>query len=202
VATAIVACGICKDELEAALRRLGGSAPVYYLPGAPCAEPAAFERRLERALRRATAVADDVVVVIGECHPGIDAVVARFGARRSTMTNCFDVLLEGRSKELCREVNTFFTTPAWLRQWPTLRRTLGWGEVDVRQNFGVYERVLMLDAGLTPYTESDVLGFFDDTNVVIDILPITLGGLVGLLQRELTVIPGAKRQKELTDVVA
>ena len=53
-------------------------------------------------------------------------------------------------------------TPGWLRNWGEIfREGLGWDEVDARQNFGLYDVVVLLDFGLEPIDDLAVLEFFD-----------------------------------------
>ena len=51
---------------------------------------------------------------------------------------------------------------------------LGWDEVDVRINLGRYDRILLLDSGIDPITNDEILMFFDLAQVPIDIEPLQL----------------------------
>jgi hypothetical protein len=51
---------------------------------------------------------------------------------------------------------------------------LKWDEIDARQNFGYYDRILLLDTGITPVDDEKILEFFDYTQVPVEILPIDL----------------------------
>ena len=50
----------------------------------------------------------------------------------------------------------------------------GWDEVDVRQNFGRYDRFLLMETGVNPLSEDEKLAFYDLTQVPIEIRPISL----------------------------
>ena len=180
---ALVCCGILRDEVEAALRIAGLDAPVSYLAPAPCIDPDALERQLVKTLERSLDSADEAVVLIGLCHRDIDEIIARFPARRLPVNDCFDALLGPKRRDLDKEANTFYTIPAWLRQWKrALVKRLGWDGVDARQNFGLYERILLLDAGTTTFSDEEVLEFFDFTAIPIEVMPIGLGPLSDLLR--------------------
>lgn len=65
-------------------------------------------------------------------------------------------------------------TPGWVRAWPSIMKGLGWDEVDVRTNLGRYERILLVDPGLDPLTEEEIIDFFDLTQVPIECEPLDL----------------------------
>jgi hypothetical protein len=181
--SAIIVCGILKAETAAILEREGLAVPVFTLAPAPCIDYAVLERQLEGALRRASAVADDVLVVIGRCHPDIDAIVARFGARRLDMRDCFEALLHrDERRRLDRESNTFYTMATWLPHWRrAIAQGMRWDDVDARQHFSRYARILLLDTGLHPIADEQVLEFFDFTGVPIEVRPVGLDNLRALL---------------------
>lgn len=190
----LVTCGILRDELEAALQEQSWQVAVVYLPAAPCVDQAAFPRWLDRALARARQRGEQIVAVLGRCHPDVDAILARYGAHRLPMNNCVEALLGERMRGYLQEANTFFTTPAWLRHWRrALARGMRWDEVDARQNFGLYERILLLDAGVTAYTPEQVLAFFDHVQVPVEIVPVELVHLTELLAAALN---GAREARE------
>ncbi|MDO8673842.1 MAG: DUF1638 domain-containing protein, partial [Dehalococcoidia bacterium] len=138
-------------------------------------------------LRRAADLADKTLVVIGRCHPDIDGILEPYQAVRLPMNNCFEALLgAARLRELQNEATTFFSTPAWLKHWRrAIEQGLKWDETDARQNFGFNGRIIILDAGVTPYTDEEVLAFFDFAQVNIEILPINLDRFGSLLTSEL-----------------
>lgn len=184
---ALISCGIVKEEVDAALRDEGLRVPIVYLAPAPCINPGALEKQLNRALERSMAVAEEAVVLIGLCHRDIDAILARYRARRLPINDCFDAILGPRRKELDREANTFYTLPSWLRHWKrALMDKLGWNDVDARQNFGLYERIALLDAGVQPFSDEEVLEFFDFTGVPIDVMKVDLMPLRKMLRESLS----------------
>jgi hypothetical protein len=60
-------------------------------------------------------------------------------------------------------------TPGWIRAWPGIMAALGWDAVDVRINLGRYNRILLLEPGINPLTDEEILAFFDLTQVPVDI---------------------------------
>ncbi len=51
---------------------------------------------------------------------------------------------------------------------------MGWDEIDGRINFGMYDRIVVLDFGLEPIDDLAVLEFFDYTQTEIEIVPADL----------------------------
>ena len=51
---------------------------------------------------------------------------------------------------------------------------MGWDEIDGRINFGMYDVIVLLDFGLEPIDDMDVLEFFDFTQTLVDIVPADL----------------------------
>jgi hypothetical protein len=87
--------------------------------------------------------------------------------------NCIEAFCGDLAKEL--EANrTMVMTPGWVRAWPGIMNTLGWNEVDVRINLGRYDRILLLEPGIDPLTEEEILRFFDLTQVPVDVQPLGL----------------------------
>jgi len=185
---ALVVCGILHDEVTAVLRQEGLTSPVFYLAPAPCINYANMERQLTLLLSRAAKVARRTVVLIGLCHPNLEEILARYNAERVPINDCFDALLGKERRRLEREANTFFTTPTWLRHWRrALQQGMGWNADDARQNFGRNQRILLLDAGVTPVTDEEILAFFDYTEVPVEPLEIDLSNLARLLRSHLDI---------------
>jgi hypothetical protein len=72
-----------------------------------------------------------------------------------------------------------------------MMEALGWNEVDVRINLGRYERILVIDAGIDPLTDEEILWFFDLVQVPLEIKKIDLSILRDLLSRLLGETPAA-----------
>ena len=196
--TSLVTCGILKAEVEAALLQRGLSVRVYHLAPAPCLEPAALARQLRKLLDRAAQDSDDIVILIGRCHPDLDEILSEYPARRMDVNDCFDALLGEERKRIDQESNTFFTSAAWLDHWRrALKRSMKWDEVDTRQNFGHYERVLLLDPGFEPIPDEKILEYFDYIQVPVEPRRITLEVLADLLSRHLRPTEGS--QEHISD---
>jgi hypothetical protein len=92
--------------------------------------------------------------------------------------NCLEAILgPERLRELERN-RTMVITPSWLRKtWfaeDGMRALLGWDDVDFRQNFGRYDRILILDPGIEPVTDMEILEAFEIIQVPMEVEPLSL----------------------------
>ena len=95
-------------------------------------------------------------------------------------SNCIEILLgEEKVRELDNECSTFYITDGWLKNWRSIfcEGDYKWDAIDARMNFGRYERILLLDTGLTEFTDEEIIDFYEFTEVPIETYPITLDHL-------------------------
>lgn len=73
------------------------------------------------------------------------------------------------------EYKTFYLSPGWLDHWERIFKTgLGWDSIDARQNLGFYDRILLLDAGVSPLSDERILEFYEYCQVPVEILSVKL----------------------------
>lgn len=164
----LIACKIFYDELQSVLP----SRPdikVVWIEAALHANLDRLEGELKTSLTQAAASGAEVQILLGVgCHPDIAKLAGESGAQLAPVRNCIEAFLGVRQKEL--EINgTMIMTPGWIRAWPDIMASLGWDAVDVRQNLGRYNRILLLEPGISPLTDDEILAFFDLIQVPIDI---------------------------------
>jgi len=128
-----------------------------------------------------------IIMVIGDqCLPNMEKVAAERGGILLKGKNCIEMLLGDRMAELDTEAKTFYLTGGWLENWRQIFiEGLKWDEVDARQNFGYYDRILLLDNGLAPIDEEKILEFYDYAQVPVEIMPVNLDNLRNLLEQAL-----------------
>jgi hypothetical protein len=163
----VVACTIFRSELE---HLMGEDLEAAWLP----AGLHVSEDRLGQALDEVLGSDDGVACFYGACHPDLDARLAELGGKRLDAGNCIAAFLSPeQQKELGERV--FIMSPGWLKEWRSIFvEGLGWDETDARINFGVYERVVVLDFDLEPIDDLAVLEFFDYTQTEVEIVPASL----------------------------
>lgn len=132
------------------------------------------EQRLGQALDEALENEDGAACFYGACHPDLDAKLAERGGRRLDVKNCIEAFISPEERAKLGE-RAFIMSPGWLREWHSIFVDgLGWDEIDARINFGMYDVTVVLDFGLEPIDDLDVLEFFDFTQTEVEIVPATL----------------------------
>lgn len=169
----LIACRIFEDEIKAVLH-VETKIEILWLDAALHADLPRLKAELTKAL--STTIGDDADVRIlfgGSCHPEIGILANQYGAKILSAKNCIEIFLGDKSRYL-EESRTMVMTPGWVRVWPQIMKSLGWDEVDVRINLGRYERILIIDPGINPMRDEEVLAFFDLTQVLVEIEPLDL----------------------------
>lgn len=83
-------------------------------------------------------------------------------------------------------LHAFYITGGWLENWRNIFIDgLKWDEIDARQNFGYYDRIVLLDTGLRPVDDLMILEFYEYTQVPIETIPVTLDYMRELLEQVL-----------------
>lgn len=137
-----------------------------------------LEEELKAKLEEAPNAAKKAILVGSKCHPDIAAIAGRYEAGMVKGDNCIELLLGEKMKEMDTEAKTFYITNGWMKNWRKIfMEGLGWDAIDARQNFGYYDRILLLDTGTGEISDEDMLEFFEYTQVPIEICPVTLDHL-------------------------
>ena len=178
----ILCCGIIARELEHLLQEQ--PTDIRYLDPALHVDLEKLATELQNGMQR---VGDGAALVFGTgCHPDLETLTAGKGMRGIQARNCIEMLLGDEMAKMDSEANTFYITGGWLENWESIFiDCLKWDEIDARQNFGYYDRIVLLDTGMWPMDEEMILEFYEYTQVPIEIRPVTLDVLRELLDQVL-----------------
>jgi Protein of unknown function (DUF1638) len=169
----LVACRIFEDEIKAVLPT-DIVTEILWLDAGLHADLACLKSELTKALSTTVGCDADVRILFGgSCHPEINILAGQYGAKTLSGKNCIEVFLGDKSQYL-EDGGTMVMTPGWVRAWPQIMQSLGWDEVDVRINLGRYKRILIVDSGVNPLSDEEILAFFDLTQVPLEIEPLDL----------------------------
>ncbi len=169
----IIACRVFYDELQQCLPS-ASDATIIWIDAALHADLDRLEQELKTVLAEVGTTPGEVQVFLGVgCHPNIVQLAREHGAKISPVKNCLEAFVGEKLGELEKD-STMVMTPGWVRAWPGIMATLGWDAVDVRMNLGRYNRILLLEPGINPLTDDEILSFFDLTQVPIDIEVLNL----------------------------
>jgi hypothetical protein len=164
----IIACKVFYDEMQQCLPP-DADVEIIWIDAALHADLDRLEQALKSALSAAGAPETEVRLFLGVgCHPDMLQLTKEYGAGISPVKNCLEAFLGPKHQELEKD-GTMIMTPGWIRAWPGIMAALGWDAVDVRINLGRYNRILLLDPGINPLTDEEILAFFDLTQVPVDL---------------------------------
>lgn len=169
----IIACRVFYDELQQCLP-FASDATIIWIDAALHADLDRLEQELKTVLAEVGTTPGEVQMFLGVgCHPNIVQLAREHGAKISPVKNCLEAFVGEKLGELEKD-STMVMTPGWIRAWPGIMAALGWDAVDVRMNLGRYNRILLLEPGINPLTDDEILSFFDLTQVPIDIEALNL----------------------------
>ena len=172
-----VGCSMLKNEIEQVLQEIGLQNKTVYIDAALHVNLDRLEEAVRGKLDETSHIGKPIILVGNKCHPDMDKIAKEYDGQIVTRCNCLELLLGDKMKELDKEAKIFYITSGWLEKWKEIFITgLGWDEIDGRQNFGFYDKILLLDLG-TPIEDMDMLEFFEFTQIPIEPYPISLDNL-------------------------
>lgn len=171
----ILCCGILQKEIEHLLQ--GREVELRYIDPGLHTNLDLLEVEVVRALGELNA--DQIPLILGtQCHPELEELAAGHGGRLIKAKNCIEMLLGEKMTELDAAGNSFYLTGGWLENWVKIFRDgLKWDEIDARQNFYIYDRILLLDTGIIPLDDEKMLEFFEYTQTMVEIMAVDLDHL-------------------------
>lgn len=183
-----VGCSILEKEINQVMKKMGLINKTVFIDAALHVNLDRLEEAVREKLDETSHLGKPIILVGNKCHPDMDLITKEYDGQIVTRCNCLELLLGDKMKELDKEARIFYITSGWLEKWKEIFITgLGWDEIDGRQNFGFYDKILLLDLG-TPIDDMDMLEFFEFTQIPIELYPITLDNLEIELTKQLNVI--------------
>lgn len=89
--------------------------------------------------------------------------------------DCIAAFIGEGERKAFESRKAFVMTPGWLRYWPEIFKAgLSWDNTDARQSFGFYDVIVLLDFGIEPLDEMEILEFFEFTGTPVEIVPASL----------------------------
>jgi hypothetical protein len=183
--TCLIACPIFRKELESVLTGLGLNPFINYMHYSIHSNPIKMEEELQSGVDHATKTGGKVRFLVGKhCKSkrDIGEVVEGCGGKIPQAKNCIDMLIGTELADRLQQNRTSLMTPAWIKMINQSIRDGNWSVTDARLSLGWYNKILILDTGADPLSDEEIMGFYDLTQVEIDILPVDLRHFKGLLQ--------------------
>lgn len=127
-----------------------------------------------------------LILIFGNlCFTDMEPITKPFNTTMPGVNNCIEMVADPDTIAALRdEAQSFFMTPGWLENWEVIfKEGLKWDSIDARQNFGLYERIVLFDTGVTSLNDEMILEFYDYTQVPVEIVPVGLDRLRSLLKQ-------------------
>jgi len=184
-APCLIACPIFKKELESVLGELNLSPSINYMHYTIHNNPLKMEEELQIGVDTASKTGAEVRFLVGKHCKGkrdIKDVVADCGGKIPHARNCIDMLIGTELTNKLQKNRTSLMTPAWIRMINQSIQEGQWTVTDARLNLGWYNKILILDTGVDPLSDEQIMEFYDLTQVEIEILPVDLKHFKILIQ--------------------
>ena len=162
-AVSLIACPIFEDELKAVLPS-NPEMTLLLMDSIIHNNPKIMKQELTNAIAEVKKINSDICLMVGcecECDTGIKQIAEDARAKHPSGKNCIEIILgPERTKEL-QDNRTIIFTRGWIRMIKKSLENGLWFEVDVRKDFGYYDRILVLDYGTAPLTDLEILSLYD-----------------------------------------
>lgn len=170
----LIACNVLEDEMNYVFKKHPElDVDVIWLRAGLHNDMDLLDKKLRELLTQVKPNDNSVRLLIGYgCHPDLKNLSSELGFPILSTKNCLGAIVgEERLAEL-EQNKTMVITPEWIRKtWfddDGIRAMLGWDDIDFRINFGRYDRILVLDMGLAPLTDEEILEAFSIIEVPIE----------------------------------
>ncbi len=146
--------------------------------------PAKLGRRLESVVQDELRQGRRVVLIYGECFPGMTALESRPGVARTRGGNCAEMVL-GRDeyRRLLRD-GAFFLLPEWAAQGEKyFKHELGLNRDNATSLMqDSHRKLLYLDTGVTPIPERGLRSVASYCGLPWEVLPVSLDALRAVIE--------------------
>jgi len=180
-----ISCGIFQEELEYLIREKGLNWQVVYLEAALHVNFDSLKKAFVTALEENRLAGREIRVVYGHCHPEMNEILERYGARRIEAGNCLEAMVGvDEIARLNEEGTAFFLSAGWVNHWEKMfeagRKDF---DFDFRSMFTAYQRIIVFETGIIPIDEKKVEAFSQFTNLPVERKNIRLDHLFELIDR-------------------
>lgn len=181
----LIACPIFRNELESVLADLKLSPNINYMHYTIHSNPKKMEEELKAGINQATKTGTEARFLVGKHCKGIrdiTEIVQECGGKIPQARNCIDMLIGTELADKLQKNRTSLMTPGWIKMINQSIQDGNWSVTDARLSLGWYNKILILDTGVEPLSDEQIMEFYDLTQVEIEILPVELEHFKSLLQ--------------------
>lgn len=180
-----ISCGIFKEELEYLMEEKKLDRNIVFLDAVLHVNFDKLKAKLVDALEENSNNQIELKVLYGCCHPEIDEIMERYGARRIEASNCLEAMIGAEEiQRIDSEAKTFFLSAGWVNHWEEMFiQGAKDFNFDFKSMFGSFKRIVVLDTGVIPIDEDKVKKFSDFTGLPLERRTITLDRLLNLIEK-------------------
>jgi hypothetical protein len=175
-AVSLIACPIFEDELKAVLP-CDSEITLHMMNSIIHNNPKIMKQELTNAISEVKNSNNDICLMVGcecDCDTSIKQIAKGEGVKHPSGKNCIEIILgPERTKELQND-RTIIFTQGWVKMIKKSLENGRWSEVDVRTDFGYYDRILVLDYGIASLTDLEIFSLYDLIQVPIEIEQVNL----------------------------
>lgn len=181
----LVACPIFRRELEYVLEKLNLAPRINYMHYTIHNDPLQMEKELEKGIEQASKSCNAPRFLVGrhcKSQRDIVEVVKDCDGKIPAAKNCIEMFIGNGLAEELQKNRTSLMTPAWIRMINRSIQDGNWSVTDARLSLGWYDKIIILDTGVEPLNDEQIMEFYDLIQVEIDILPVDLEHFQSVLQ--------------------
>lgn len=155
-----LSCGIYQPELDAILAEIRNEKlfelVVIYLPANLHSDFNLLKSGIQKAL--SGIVADRIILLYGsKCHPAFHDMLQGRQLVCFEQSNCIELILGARMKEIDRETKTIYLTPGWVMNWGNFFAPQSDSSpAAVKLRFAFFEQLLFIDTGVGDITDEKI----------------------------------------------
>ena len=182
-AKCLIACPIFKDELDMSVS--ANSDVSIYLMDHGIHNNA---KRMIQELEKGVSVTDrcDISLLVGcecYCDISISQYAKRIHAKYPMEKNCIEIILGPEKTEKLQKDRTTIHTRGWMRMINRAVQDEPLNADSIRTEIGYFDRIHLLDYGIDPITDEEILSYYDLVQVPIEIKQVDLGYFQKVLKR-------------------
>lgn len=173
----LIGCSIFQEEIEHLLKQQCPNLTIDWQEVGLHDNIEKLEETLNSRLEAARQSGAKAAILYGwACLPEMKKFAQSRGVKHLGAKNCLAALVGDEKLKEMEQNRTLVASPGWLRKmWLGRAGTAtGWTADDFRMQFGRYDRILVLDPGLQPLSDEEIITCFDLVQVPIETLACDL----------------------------
>lgn len=194
----LIACPVFKEEIEAILPS-NTNLSIHYMDRLIHNDAKKMLQELESAA--SSAPGSNIGLLVGRecfCEISINDFAHKINANLIDEKNCIEAILGLEKTERLQENRTTIHTRGWMEMITQSIKSDPINRDSIRIMLGHYEKLILLDYGIQPYTDEEIISYYDLLEVPIEIESVHLNHFEEVLNKLLKnhITRGCSRPQE------